>query len=117
MLKDTEELKDFIVQCLEDKKTEDIIVTDCSLKTNIAEIMIFASGRSIKNISAIADYISLELKYKKNTNLNIEGLNISDWVLLDVGNIIIHLFTPESRKHFRLEEIWIGKWLDESDKL
>ena len=109
MLKDTEELKDFIVQCLDDKKAEDIIVTNCSLKTDIAEIMIFANGRSIKNISAIADYASLELKYKKNIHVNIEGLNQSDWVLIDVGNIIVHLFTKESRQHFRLEEMWIGK--------
>lgn len=108
MLNDTEELKNFITQCLEDKKAEDIKVTYCSSKSNLAEIMIFATGRSLKNISAIADYISLELKYKKNISVNIEGLNISEWILIDVGNIIVHLFTPDARQHFRLEEIWCG---------
>jgi ribosome-associated protein len=106
MLKDIEELKNFIVQCLEDKKAEDIMVTYCSSKTDLAEIMIFATGRSVKNISAIADYISLELKYKKNICVNIEGLNISEWVLVDVGDIIVHIMNPDARKYFRLEEIW-----------
>jgi ribosome-associated protein len=106
MLKNTEELKNFITQCLEDKKSEDITVTYCSSKSNLAEIMIVATGRSLKNISAIADYISLELKYKKNISVNIEGLNISEWILIDVGDIIVHLFTPDARQHFRLEEIW-----------
>jgi len=103
------DIKDFIIQCLEDKKAEDIKVINCTSKTDIAEIMIFATGRSVKNISAIADYIGFELKYKKNISVNIEGMNLSEWVLLDTGNIMLHLFNPESRQYFKLEEIWMEK--------
>ena len=71
--------------------------------------MIFASGRSTKNVGAIAEYVSLEVKHHTDLKVNIEGLNKSEWVLLDTGDIIVHIFYPETRAHFKLEEMWNKK--------
>jgi len=109
MIESTELLKNFIVQCLEEKKAEDITVIDVKHKTTLAEYIIFASGRSTKNVGAIAEYLSLELKHKTDINTNIEGLGKSEWVLIDVGNILVNIFYPETREYFKLEEMWIKK--------
>ena len=106
MLNSTEELKSFILQQLEDKKAENITVIDLESKTPIAKYMIFATGRSTKNISAIAEHISTEIKRNSTISTAIEGLGNSAWVVLDTGSIIIHLFHPEARDHYRLEEMW-----------
>lgn len=101
-----EQLKDFITQCLGEKKAENIVLLDLGEKNQLAKYMIVASGRSIKNIGAIAGYIALELKTKYGISTTIEGLGNSEWVLLDAGDIIVHIFYPEMRSHLRLEEKW-----------
>ena len=109
MIKTTEELKDFILKCLDDKKADDITVLDLEKKTDFAKYMIFASGRSTKNVGAIADYVSLEVKHNTDLKVNIEGMGSSEWVLLDAGDVIVHIFYPETRAHFKLEEMWNKK--------
>lgn len=111
MINTVDELKGLIVKSLEDKKAENIIVLPLSDKIPLAKYMIFASGRSIKNIGAIAEYVALELKHKANWPTHIEGLGNSDWILLDAGDVIIHIFHPEARERFKLEELW-GKNTD-----
>lgn len=106
MITSSEELKDFIIKALEEKKAENITIIDLANKTSLAKYMIFATGRSTKNISAIADFVSLEIKHNTNLKTTIEGLGGSEWVLLDAGDIIVHLFHPEAREHFKLEELW-----------
>jgi ribosome-associated protein len=106
MISSSLELKDFIVHCLEEKKAENVVVLDLGDKTPLAKYMIFASGRSIKNISAIAEYIAFELKHKASFKANIESLHNSGWVLIDAGDIIVHVFDPDSRQIFRLEDMW-----------
>ena len=106
MLENIEQLKEFIVKCLEEKKAEDILVLDVRQKTTLAEYVILANGRSTKNVGAIAEYLALELKHKANINSNIEGLDKSEWVLIDVGSILVNIFYPEVREQFRLEEMW-----------
>jgi ribosome-associated protein len=111
MINTADELKDLIVKSLEDKKAENITVLPLSDKIPLAKYMIFASGRSIKNIGAIAEYVALELKHKTNWPAHVEGLGNSDWILLDAGDIIVHIFHPEARERFKLEELW-GKRID-----
>lgn len=106
MINSIEELKNFIIQALEDKKAENISVIDLENKTPIAKYMIFATGRSTKNVSAIAEHISLEIKQNSNISTTIEGLETSAWVVLDTGDIIVHIFHPEARDHYRLEDMW-----------
>jgi len=106
MIKTSEELKDFIVAALDNKKAESINVIELGNKTSLAKYMIFATGRSAKNISAIADYITLEIKHHSNVRTIIEGLGSADWVLIDAGDVIVHLFHPEARERYKLEELW-----------
>ena len=103
----SEQLKDFILSCLMDKKAQD--VRFMKLDTIIADYMIFASGRSIKNISSIAEYVSLELKHKLNLSSHTEGFRQSDWILVDAGHVIVHLFHPDARQRIKLEELWADK--------
>lgn len=106
MKKEDEELKSFILECLNEKKAEDINIIDLKGKNKLADYIIFASGRSTKNVGAIAEHVALELKNKAGISTNIEGLTKSEWVLIDAGTILINIFYPEARAHYRLEEIW-----------
>lgn len=101
-----DELKEFILKCLEEKKAENIVCISLKNDIPIADFMIFASGRSLKNIKAIAEYVAYELKHEKKWSSSIEGLNNSDWILLDAGDVIVHLFHPEAREKFKVEELW-----------
>lgn len=104
-----EQLKDFILKCLEDKNAINVSCMKIENETPIAEFMIFASGRSVKNIRAIAEYAAMELKNELKWNASVEGLKGSDWILLDAGDVIVHLFHPEAREHLKLEEFWSKK--------
>ncbi|MES2214442.1 MAG: ribosome silencing factor [Pseudomonadota bacterium] len=106
MLNSSEDLKDFILKALDEKKAENIVVIDLENKTSFAKYMIFATGRSTKNISAIADYISMELKHHSSFKTTIEGSGASEWVLLDAGDIILHLFQTDARERYKIEELW-----------
>jgi len=109
MIQNTEELREFIIKCLEDKKAENISTIDLGDNNPLAKYLILASGRSVKNVSAIADFVSFEVKNNSNLNAGIEGLNNAEWVLVDFGDIIVHVFHPEARDHFKLEELWNKK--------
>ncbi len=106
MLENTDSLKEFIIECLEDKKAENITVLNVKEKTTLTQYVILANGRSTKNVGAIANYLALELKHNAGINVNIEGLEKSEWVLIDTGNILVNIFYPETREQFQLEEMW-----------
>ncbi len=97
--------KDLIVVTLEDNKAEDIIVIDLKGKTDIADYMIIATGRSSKHVSSTADHI-MEKAKALNLNYHVEGMPNSEWVLIDLMDIIIHLFSKEKRELFALEQLW-----------
>ena len=109
--KSTDQLKAFIIQCLEAKKAEDIQCLDVKNRTSVADYMVFASGRSRKNIKAIADYISLELKHEWKYNVTPEGAQDTDWILIDAGRVIVHLLHPDAREKLNLEEFWGNKYV------
>jgi ribosome-associated protein len=102
----SKQLKETIIKLLEDKKAENIYTISLSDTTSMANYMIFASGRSSKNVGAIAEYIADELKLLGLPKINLEGLGKSEWVLVDAGDIIVHLMHPEAREYYRLEELW-----------
>ena len=106
MITNPKELKDFIIKILEDKNAQNISVLKLEQEVPLATYMIFASGGSVKNISAIAEHIVYELKHDAQWPVLAEGVNNSDWVLLDAGDVIIHIFHPEAREKFKLEELW-----------
>ena len=101
----TKELRDIIVHTLEEHKAEDIVVIDLKNKSDIADFMIVATGRSTKHVSSTADFIMEKVKARGNPYI-VEGMGNSEWVLIDTLDIITHLFTKEKRDLYALEKLW-----------
>ncbi len=96
-----------ILNSLDDAKAEDIVDIDLKGKTSIADIMIVATGRSNTHVGAIADRIARECK-EMGLVPKIEGVPHCDWVLVDAGNVVVHIFRPEVRQFYNLEKMWAG---------
>lgn len=95
-----------VISSLEDDKAEDILVLDLDGKSSIADQMIIASGRSARHVSALADHVQRKIKEVGGSRARIEGMPNADWVLIDTGDLIVHLFRPEVREFYDLERIW-----------
>ena len=95
-----------IVESLEDDKAEDLAIIDLNGKSSIADQMIIASGRSQRHVSSIADHLLRKLKETGCGQARVEGMAAADWVLIDAGDIVVHLFRPEVRDFYNLERIW-----------
>jgi ribosome-associated protein len=101
-----------IVASLEDDKAEDIMAIDLAGRASFADRMVVATGLADRQIAAMATHLSDKLHEAGFKKLRIEGANGTDWVLIDAGDIIIHLFKPEARSLYALEKMW-GPDLDE----
>lgn len=99
------EIRDFIVRSLEDDKAEGLVVYDLVGRTSLTDYMIFASGLSMRQVSAMAEHLRDKLA-DKGKRVRLEGMESGEWVLIDAGDIIVHLFCPEARERYQLEEIW-----------
>lgn len=97
-----------ILTSLEDSKAEDIVSIDLHGKTSLADMMIIASGRSNTHVGAIADRVVKACKESGLAAPRIEGLPACDWVLIDAGDVIVHVFRPEVRQFYNLEKMWGG---------
>lgn len=91
---------------LDDAKAEAIVTIDLDGKGAIADSMVVASGRSSRHVGAIADQLVEKLKETGHRNLRIEGVPQCDWVLVDAGDVVVHLFRPEVRSFYNLEKLW-----------
>ncbi len=109
----TVELQELVINSLQDDKAEDIIQINLAGKTSIADSMIIASGRSTRQVSAIADHLYRKLKHATGDGCKLEGMEKADWVLLDAGNVIIHVFRPEVRSFYNLEKMWAADFTPE----
>jgi nicotinate-nucleotide adenylyltransferase len=101
---------DLVVQTLEDGKAEDIVTIDLAGKTTIADHMVVASGRSTRQVLALTEH--LEEVLSRRIRISIEGKTQGDWVLIDAGDVIVHLFRPEIRSYYNLEKMWGSAILD-----
>ena len=95
-----------IVESLEDHKAEDVIVINLRGKSDIADYMVIASGQSGRQVATMADRLVLVVKNHGVVGAVPEGKGQSDWVLLDGGDVIVHLFRPEVREFYNLEKMW-----------
>ena len=93
-----------IVQTLEDGKAEEIVTIDLAGKTTIADHMVIASGRSTRQVLALTEHLDEVLS--RHTRISIEGKTQGNWVLIDAGDVIVHLFRPEIRSYYNLEKMW-----------
>jgi ribosome-associated protein len=100
------DLNSLIQGLLEDAKAEKTTVIDLTGKSSIADAMIVTEGRANRHVAAIADRVVRGLKEKGHKGMRIEGLNTADWVLIDAGDIILHIFRPEVRAFYNLEKMW-----------
>jgi ribosome-associated protein len=95
-----------VLSSLDDSKAEDVVSIDLHGKTSIADSMIIATGRSNVHVAAIADRIIKVFKADAAQAPRVEGLPHGDWVLIDAGDIIVHVFRPEVRQFYNLEKMW-----------
>ena len=91
---------------LDDDKAQDVVVIDLAGKTVIADFMVIASGNSQRQVGAMADHIRERLKGAGFSAVPVEGEKHCDWVLVDVGDVVVHLFRPEIRAFYNLEKLW-----------
>jgi len=95
-----------ILHRLDEDKAQDIVVIDLKDKSSVADTMIVVSGRSHRHVGALADHLLRLLKEAGQGRARVEGLPHCDWVLIDAGDIIVHLFRPEVRSFYNIEKIW-----------
>ncbi len=101
------ELREFLTKALDEDKAIDIVTIDLAGKTALADYMIIASGTSSRHVSSMAQKIKERVKEKYGTIAKIEGADTGgDWVIVDTGDAIIHLFRPEIREFYNLEKLW-----------
>lgn len=95
-----------MLQELDDNKAENVVTIDLTGKSDIADVMIIASGRSQRHVGAVADKIIRRLRESGLAHAKAEGMPACDWVLIDAEDVIVHLFRPEVRAFYNLERIW-----------
>lgn len=99
-------LEDLILARLDDDKAQDVVFIDLKGKSAVADGLIVASGRSHRHVGAMADHLLRALKEEGYGRCRVEGLPHCDWVLIDTGDVIVHLFRPEVRSFYNIEKIW-----------
>ena len=101
-----------IQEVLDDHQAEDIVVIDLLGKSTIGDHMVIASGRSSRQVIALAETLIQALKANGLVGIKPEGARQGDWVLIDAGDVIIHLFRPEVREFYSLEKMWEAEFFD-----
>ena len=99
-------MADIVVDAASDKKAEDILVLNVSEVTTIADLFVICSGRGERQVQAIADGIVEKAKAAGRRPYGVEGYDAGRWVLIDLGDVVVHAFVPEERELYRLERLW-----------
>lgn len=97
---------DVVMSTLEDAKAENIVHIDITGKSSLSDHMVVASGRSHRHVSAVADQLAQALRDNGYGKPRIEGLPHCDWVLVDAGDVVVHIFRPEVREFYNIEKMW-----------
>jgi ribosome-associated protein len=101
-----EELRDIVVNALEDRKGVDIKILDVHGKSSVTDILVICSGTSTRQVKALADLVVEKAKEKGVQPLGVEGQESSSWVLVDLGDVVVHVMLPETRDFYNLEKLW-----------
>jgi ribosome-associated protein len=97
---------DVVLQSLDDAKAEQTVAIDITGKSSLSDHMVVTSGRSNRHVSAVADQVVKALRENGFAKPRVEGLPHADWVLVDGGDVIVHIFRPEVREFYNLEKMW-----------
>lgn len=100
------QLTDLAISALEDLKGKDIKPIDIRDKTSIADIMLIATGTSMRHVRSLANEVKIKVKAEQDLAISVEGDDRSDWVLIDLGDVIVHVMTQEKRDFYALEKLW-----------
>lgn len=103
----SEKLLKFILSELADEKAEDVVTISLKGKSEIADAMVVCSGRSTRQVSSISEKIADRIKQEFGVICKLEGKVQGDWVLIDAGDVIVHVFRPEVREFYQLEKLWM----------
>ena len=103
---DVNELHRIVLQSLDDDQAVDVVTIPLTGKSNIADHMVIASGRSTRQVASMAVKLADKIKERFGKNVRIEGLPAADWVLIDADDVIVHIFRPEVRSFYNLERMW-----------
>ena len=95
-----------VLHSLDEDQAQDVVSIPLEGKSSIADHMVIASGRSTRQVAAIATHLAERLKKEGHGSPRIEGLPAADWVLIDAGDVVVHLFRPEVRSFYNLERMW-----------
>ena len=99
-------LHELVLHSLDEDQAQDVVSIPLEGKSSIADYMVIASGRSTRQVAAIATHLAERLKKEGHGSPRIEGLPAADWVLIDAGDVVVHLFRPEVRSFYNLERMW-----------
>ena len=99
-------LHELVLHSLDEDQAQDVVSIPLEGKSSIADHMVIASGRSTRQVAAIAAHLAERLKKEGHGSPRIEGLPAADWVLIDAGDVVVHLFRPEVRSFYNLERMW-----------
>lgn len=99
-------LQEFVIDKIDDLKGQDIVSLDVHGKSSITDCMIICTGTSTRHVASIADHVVQESRAAGLTPLGVEGKNIADWVVVDLGEVIVHVMQEESRQLYELEKLW-----------
>lgn len=102
----TQELLTFIVAQLEDVKAKDIVILDVRSLTDIADAMVVCSGSSNRHTRALAENLLVAGKARGLSAVGVEGQEYGDWILVDLGDVVVHIMLPETREFYGLEKLW-----------
>lgn len=105
-------LLDLVRESLDDDLASDVVVIELAGKSTIADFMVIGSGRNTRHIGAMAEHLRERIKAAGLPPAPVEGLKNAEWVLIDGGDVIVHLFRPETRALYNLEKMWGGPWRD-----
>ncbi len=103
---DVEQLHRLVLQSLDDDQAQEVVSIPLAGKSNIADHMVIASGRSSRQVASMANKLADKIKEQFGRSARIEGLPTADWVLIDADDVIVHLFRPEVRTFYNLERMW-----------
>jgi ribosome-associated protein len=95
-----------VLRSLDDDKALETVSIPLAGKSNIPDYMVIASGRSTRQVASMADKLAERIKRELGRSVRVEGLPVADWVLIDAGDVIVHLFRPEVRSFYNLERMW-----------
>ncbi|MDH5357212.1 MAG: ribosome silencing factor [Gammaproteobacteria bacterium] len=101
-----EQLKLLVIDALEDIKAEDIKILDVTAMTDVTDFMIISTGKSTRQVKALANEVAMQAKAAGVQPLGVEGEDVGEWALVDLGDVIVHIMTPQIRTTYNLEKLW-----------